>query len=386
MDLRFKDLRKLEREVRAIKDKDWPDPAKRDRQLVNYLEGLAVTRTFAGDSVGALAAFDERQKLQLKYMKEDNPVKLPADLNTLKSGTPEDAIDAIVAAAKSRQIVMLNEAHHVPMHRAFAMQLARKLKSIGYTVLACETLRTNDMSPLKDAYVQEKSGYYSQEMLYADFLLESHATQWKLVSYEPNAEPRSFEMAKNLVDRIFKNDPKAKVFIYAGYGHIAKVPVSENASDHSRMAAQLKRLTGIDALTVDQTVMIPQFWSPNQEKLYQAALRTFHQKSPYVLKSKAGKYVTFGYPHGAIDLQVIHPAYPIDARTKRAVWMSQLAGLQPKEIPAAFMPAAGSRMIYAYRAQDPEDAMPVDVVTVEAGHAAPSMMLPPGAMRYRYED
>lgn len=35
----------------------------------------------------------------------------------------------------------LNEAHHIPMHRAFAMQLARELRKIGYTWLACETFQ-----------------------------------------------------------------------------------------------------------------------------------------------------------------------------------------------------------------------------------------------------
>ncbi|UUZ56696.1 hypothetical protein LP419_17465 [Massilia sp. H-1] len=71
-----------------------------------------------------------------------------------------DAIDGIIEQARSRQIVILNEAHHVPAQRAFAMQLARELRKAGYTYLAVEALSE---APLAKGYFNRSSGYYVSE-------------------------------------------------------------------------------------------------------------------------------------------------------------------------------------------------------------------------------
>jgi hypothetical protein len=43
-------------------------------------------------------------------------------------------------------------------------------------------------------------------------------------------------------------------------------------------------------------------------------------------------------------------------------------------------------MIYAFHANEPSDAVPADVVLVEAGKPVPTFMLPQGQFRYVVED
>ena len=45
------------------------------------------------------------------------------DPSALAGHAPVNAMNAIVEAAKTRQVVMINEAHHVPQHRAFTLEL-----------------------------------------------------------------------------------------------------------------------------------------------------------------------------------------------------------------------------------------------------------------------
>jgi hypothetical protein len=128
-----------------------------------------------------------------------------------------DAISAIVAEARKHQVVILNEAHHVPMHRAFAMRLARELRKVGYTWLACEAF---GVDPMVKGYVSDKTGYYTQEPVFTNFIRDAVAGGWKLVpyehidddgeqSFEQQVENRETGQARNLVERIFAKEPKA---------------------------------------------------------------------------------------------------------------------------------------------------------------------------------
>src|SRR5476649_2307712 len=111
---------------------------KADRQerneLISALEVAGTQRSFVGDVQGAMSAFDEMSVLEGSVN-----VASADDVQRLSEGIEEDAINAIVEEAGKHQIVILNEAHHIPMHRAFALRLARELHRIGYTWLACET-------------------------------------------------------------------------------------------------------------------------------------------------------------------------------------------------------------------------------------------------------
>jgi|CXWL01.1.fsa_nt_gi hypothetical protein len=392
---RFKVLRDEESELKRQEADNPQDLKRRLIMVTGRLQPVATARSFVGDTFGATAAFDTYLKNREIAYGKDEDADIAGDISDLKNAVAEDAINAIVEAATNRQVVILNEAHTTPMHRAFAMRLARELRRIGFEYLACETFAIGDMHPLVKGYVTPLTGYFSFEPTYANFLRDALDANWKFVAYEPTnsrvqdnqGKPasRDAKMAKNLVERIFKNDPNARVFIYVGHSHVLEMPESETDSDKSKLAAQLKRMMGIDPLTIDQNQMYEHYESELQTRIYREVLMKV-EGTPVVLKTPLGRPIKLAMNPAAVDMQVIFPSYGLNSKTNRAEWMSSLAGLTPRKIPKNFLPQAGKRLIYAYRSNDPLDAMPADVIMVEAGKKVPMLMLPKGEFHYAIED
>ncbi|MES2037769.1 MAG: hypothetical protein V4495_08025 [Pseudomonadota bacterium] len=375
---RLKNLKLAENQVIEFESLNPKDSKTLGSKLENALVRLSFQRTFVGDTQGALEAFNRTL--------EDNGNPDISDFEKIKTAETEDAVTAIVREAKSRQIVILNESHHVPMHRAFAMVLARELKKLGFTYLACEAFSPYQPPPSSKKYVAQNAGIYTQEATYANFLTEAIQENWKLINYEPIAGLREYEMAKNIVDRVLKDDPKARIFIYVGYSHAHEFPKAETDNDKSWMAAQLTRITGIDPLTIDQTILYQHSDTTRQIALYNAALKKQTNDKPYVLKTSANNYLKIGLQSEKVDMQVVHPKANIDPQTGRATWLRSMAGLTPRIIPLELLPKKGRRLIYAYHLKDPQDAAPADVVIVEEGKSIPKFMLPKGEFRFAFEE
>ncbi|WP_394781651.1 hypothetical protein [Undibacterium sp.] len=364
------------------------------RQHENVLSFATATLSMIGDIDGAMRLFDLT----------DDPGPAWHQANTeevalIKRAAPEaaeDAIAAIVREAKNRQIVILNEAHHVPMHRAFAMQLARELKKAGFEYLASETIRESSVPPLTGGYVHATDGFYSQEPVFAQFLRDALQSGWKLRVYEhfstDNNLPISMRIAErengqavNLVERIFSLDPKARVFIYVGYSHASKAPVHQaDGTEMTWMAARLKQMTGIDPLTIDQTVMLAHSKPSAEYPVYRQAVSKFQSATPFVLKTSKDGYAVFGRQKDAFDMSVIYP--PQDLIDGRQGWLTSIAERKPFNIPEEWLPAKGRRLIYAYHKGDGPGAVPADMVLVEAGKPALAMMLTAGEYEFAAED
>jgi hypothetical protein len=167
--------------------------------------------------------------------------------------TPDDvdgaeAIKYLVKAAANQQIVMVNEAHHVPAHRWLTYALLKDLKQQGYTYLALETLSQEGEDVIrKHGVYQPGSGFYSEEVFFTGLINEAIKLGYNLVSYDQNGqsiEERDRRSAEVIQSKIFKKDPDAKVIFHVGYDHI----------DESKyLAFFLKELTGVNPLTVNQT-------------------------------------------------------------------------------------------------------------------------------------
>ncbi|MDL2344549.1 hypothetical protein QOL99_10315 [Deinococcus sp. MIMF12] len=136
-----------------------------------------------------------------------------------------DAVDAIVAASRGRRIVILNEAHHVPQSREFARRLALALRREGFSYFAGETFRPEIVSTTAQGYVTRDSGYYTAEPVYAELVRSVRRAGYTLVPYEAETflqggtpaqriNHRERQQAENLVERVFKKDPAARVFIF----------------------------------------------------------------------------------------------------------------------------------------------------------------------------
>ena len=70
--------------------------------------------------------------------------KKPAQLKSTDQFEPCDAVAAILELADKHQVIMINEAHHVPLHRAFTLQLLEGLHRKGFRYFAAEALNAAD--------------------------------------------------------------------------------------------------------------------------------------------------------------------------------------------------------------------------------------------------
>jgi hypothetical protein len=96
-----------------------------------------------------------------------------------------------------------------------------------------------------------------------------------------------------------------------------------------------------------------------------------------------GRPFAFGLYANAIDLQVLHP--PTRLRDGRPDWLAA-TGRRPRAIPPALIPKHGRRLVQAFLAGEPDDAVPVDQVLVEADKPVPKLMLPERRIRYAVQE
>jgi hypothetical protein len=309
-----------------------------------------------------------------------------------------DALSTIVKMARETRVVILNEAHNSPRDRAFALKVARALRPLGYSVLAVEAFG-NDADPAqsqarmealaKDGFPRLGTGFYTKDPVFGDFIRQALALGYRPVAYEhigKAAKPESPEdgiatreqgQAENLMQRIFK-DPSAKVLIHVGYTHVAEAPIGRSGIEW--MAARLKKMAMLNPLTIDQTTYSEA--APSEEGKAYYALVADRVKQPSILLSQ-GQPLRGGSYKDAVDLQVVHP------RTRyeygRATWLRGM-GRRPAVIPSRLLPQRGKRLIQAFLSREPDDAVPVDQLVVEAGRSPPKLMLPRAPVRLTYQD
>lgn len=309
-----------------------------------------------------------------------------------------EAVREIAGRARRTRIVILNEAHDSPRDRAFGFEVARALRAQGYSLLALEALSNfadaaegeRAMAALaRDGFARRRTGYYLREPIFADFLRQSLAIGYRPVAYEETSRFDDGDMMAQIARReqaqaenlaaILRRNPDARLFIYVGYGHAAEAAVQRAGGTGEWMAARLKRLTGIDPLTIDQTVIDET--SARRRAYRDLAAPRLHGR-PGIL-FVAGTPMVEGEFTGVVDLQVIHP--PVRLIRGRPDWMLRM-GRRPVEIPRRLLPPSGRRLVQAFVASEPDDAIPLDQIVVEAGLPAPPLMLPRVRVRWAVQD
>ena len=309
--------------------------------------------------------------------------------NRIAAAAPRDAIAEIVRRARSTSIVILNEAHGSPRDRAFGLEVARALRPLGYSVLAVEAIRTYPIAgdPLsgvdrlkRDGFARFGTGTYTRDPVFAGFLREALALGYEPVAYDATTAQaksgtvadREQAQADNLVAAIFAKRPKAKVFIYVGASHLAETRLRGT----EWMGARLKRMTGIDPLTIDQATLT----DVAARSAYDLAAARIGERPAIFLAGR--KPLVLGLYAKAVDLQIVHPhrAY----RFGRPGWLAALGG-RPVPIPKDLARATGRRLVQVFAANAPADAVPLDQVLVEGNGAMPMLMAPAEPLRFQVQ-
>ena len=292
-----------------------------------------------------------------------------------------DALAFIAAAADTARIVMVNERHHAASDRLLTLRLLGVLRQKGYRYFAAEAFDWADTGINHRAAAEAGvTGGYVDEPVFGEIVREARRLGYTLVPYEASAEQnaandslnpqqrRDFAQARNLNDRIFRVDPNAKVLVHAGFAHVQERPTK----DWFPMAWYLRGLTGIDPVTVDQTVLAEASTPAHEHPAYRAAFAAgLIRGDAIVLLDSAGRPLPAVRFNG-VDVQV---ATPRTTYTRgRPDWMT--LGGRRRAVDVAVPECTNRPCVVEVRlADDPDDAVPLD--RTEAHAATVRLFLPP---------
>lgn len=307
----------------------------------------------------------------------------PPNVSRLEGYESVDALDAILRASDAAQIILINEAHHVPQHRAFTYELLKALRRKGFTHFAAETLSEEDTSLNERGYPKRMTGYYTNEPLYGELVRVALKLGYRVVPYEWTGEytpdNREQGQAKNLVDRILKESPKARILVHAGYAHIEESGTLVGAKT---MAQRLKEITGIDPFTIDQTEMTQRSSPEYEHPLYRYLTGKKLISRPTIYRNARGEW--WALIKGKVDATLFHPRSVY--RGGRPTWASLGTDRRPYRLPGNICGSAARCLVRARFEAESDDAVAVDQVEAITGQANAVLMLPAGEFVLEVKD
>ncbi|MBB6251602.1 hypothetical protein [Nitrospirillum iridis] len=298
------------------------------------------------------------------------------DCEEAARGAAADPLETLLALARDRRVVMINENHIAPASRAFWLAALPRLRQMGFTHVAMEALFMDGgdwkASEVREHWILEGKPTitpYLSEPTFAAVMRKAMALGFDLVPYDdvgvtsgdPDLATASRERveALRLAEVLARMPADGKLLVLAGWAHVDKglhptVPW---------MAEAFKQRTGIDPLTVDTTACL------RADALAPAAAYLNPDGSARITSSHTGR----------VDLQVHMPqavgADPVAAAGISRHWLGQ-----PVAIPAALLPKDGDGVVEARKPGQPADTVPYDRLFLRTGEVLP-LYLPPG----RYE-
>lgn len=287
-----------------------PTPAESDPMKGIYYQAMATYHAFAGSYDSALYYFDKPYAAMLKKSNGKG-----TDEAFVKASEFKNALAALSKSFETEQVVMLNEAHHNPAHRAFALNLLNDLYKQGFRHLALETLESLDTAQLsKRSYPVQETGFYQREPLFGELIRQAIKKGFSLIAYEARQECtppsgndsfycnrfRDSLQAVNLA-RWVKKNPGEKLFVYAGYDHIHEQPNKE----WKHMAEFFNEFTGLDPFTIDQVQMSERSIQQLEDPRYRALIKLKNIQSPVVALADD----TLWSHTSKVDVTVFHPRY-----------------------------------------------------------------------------
>ncbi|MCB0630378.1 MAG: hypothetical protein R2824_19665 [Saprospiraceae bacterium] len=301
---------------------------------------------------------------------------------------PVNAYDYLAERTQDEQIVIISEAHHKPQHRVFTRNMLKSLYANGFRYMGIEALTPNyddekayqlddDLQKRGYPLFSPRTGTYTMEPQMGNMIREAIAMGFQIFGYEGESEAMERDLWQaHQIKRFMDEHPEGKVVIHCGWYHAVEsdLPKYEGKEDHY-MAYHLKQLTGIDPLTIYQDALTERFVdvespyynlvSTNEESvLVNAAGEAFHGKP--------------GTKH--FDILLYHP--PARYRKNRPSWLYHIpdhtfVAVKHNIVPAGNYPV----LVKAYRAEEPAEATPADIIELASPHDKTYLVLKKGKYR-----
>lgn len=296
------------------------------------------------------------------------------------------AINEIVKKADNHQIVIINEAHFSAQNRVFSQLVLENLKANGFTTLFVETLLPKN-SKKSDSLLNDRkyplisSGYYVKEPQYANMIRKAIQLNYKVLPYEfiPNDSikkpmdkwfAREKGQAENILDYL-QNNPKAKIIIHCGYGHLGEKIYNENIG---MMGAVLKQKSGLDPFTISQTSWL----ETTSEKTKNPYRKIIDKKPPTEISVfKNEQNVLFSSDKENYDVQIYFPKTTyIKGRPN---WLLMIKSRKSVNIPFEKIHLNYPYLVFAYhKNEDIEKMVAADIIEIKNKNDKKTLILEKG--------
>ena len=271
------------------------------------------------------------------------------------------AADYIIEKAKEHQVVIINEAHHNSFHRVFTKSVLKNLFELGYTNLGLEALGNGaylDSTLNSRKYPVQKTGHYTKDPQFGDLIREALEIGYHLFAYENtgnlNGKPREIEQAKN-IERFIKSRPDEKFIIHCGFDHALE---GTHQGWEKAMAGRLKEYTGINPLTINQTL----YSEKGNPDLNHPFLKALQIKESTVLLDKNNYPLKYERGEAYTDIAVFHPV--TQYQNNRPNWLYR-QGNEHVSISLDDIQAEFPLLVLAFKkGEDIHQAVPVDITEV----------------------
>ncbi|MGB3269346.1 MAG: hypothetical protein WBA65_05270 [Rhodanobacter sp.] len=313
---------------------------------------LSWYQSFIGDYDDAARMFSIAQQ----PLPDDRPSPLD---DPAYSAQP--ALTAIPQLARGYRAVFFNEAHNIPLTRTVTVQLLAKLRAEGFDYFAAETVYQTDAKLQSRGYPTSNSGFYTEEPIAAEMVRTALKLGYKVIGYDAlsnsTGDAREAEQARNIYQQVFKKDPDARLVVDAGYAHILEEGDFQGGMS---MAEHLYRLTHIEVLTVEQTMLYGHPEATDDHPYYAPVMERLQPKEPLVFVSKDGKPWSLrpGY-----DVSVWFP--PQTTRRGRPTWLDLGGERKPYYISGEPCDRHYPCMVEARYASEGDDAIPADRMVLD---------------------
>ncbi len=145
--------------------------------------------------------------------------------------TPISAVEYIVDQSKSNRLVIINEAHHNPLHRVFTRSLLQKMFDAGYRLLGLEALYNGEkggtilstggrLLDCRDTLLNQRkypvreTGTYTAEPEFGNLIRAALNIGYTVFSYEypsvGSARSREIGQARN-IQKVIEENPNQKI-------------------------------------------------------------------------------------------------------------------------------------------------------------------------------
>lgn len=324
-----------------------------------FSQYLSWYQTFIGDYDAARASFSIAQNAQA----DDAPSPLAAGLS------PRAADEVILRLAEGRKAVFFNEAHSAPVTRSLTVEMLAKLRERGFDYFAAETLSPTDKDLSNRGFPTMASGFYLAEPIYGEMIRAALRLGYKVIAYDAEddgtGEDREKAGAEALYDQTFKRDPRARLVLNAGFGHIQKSGMHLGGKS---MAEYFAEVSGIEPLAIEQTMLVEHAKVEQDHPWYRAAMAAPHLDRPFVYVDGDGKPWTL--KPGKYDASVFFP--PETRVDGRPTWPNLDGTRRPYAVDTGLCPETSVCLVEARHDNENEDAIPADRVVLDTGMAGSS--------------